>query len=77
MEVNLKKCECCDGSGEVPCWNCDGMGGCNQCYNTGIFNTGTDFWPCFECNGTGKCPVCDGGEIIFYCEECQGTGVVQ
>jgi len=58
-----KKCESCNGVGELPeCRKCDGTGECDHCGET-----------CSRCDGTGL--DADGkGEPTLHCEDCNGTG---
>lgn len=54
MNNKIKKCDTCDGSGEVVCFNCEFE----------VNENGEDV--CIYCNSTGKkiCKDCNGGGEI-------------
>ena len=79
------ECISCNGSGEVPCWKCEGNAvfsiPCEDCHGAGTLGLDNEGEPiaCETCgehgNREGVCEVCKGLGVLG-CERCAGTGYV-
>ncbi|HKM76261.1 MAG TPA: hypothetical protein VJZ32_07575 [Candidatus Bathyarchaeia archaeon] len=85
MDRAVKPMECiaCNGSGEVPCWNCEGNAvfsiPCEDCHEAGTLGLDNVGEPiaCENCGGHGNregvCNLCKGLGVSD-CERCGGAG---
>ncbi len=84
-QESVNKCPKCEGSAEMPCLICKGVGSvaCKKCDGSGLAPrcqrcTGTGLMACNKCKGTGAvkgapCAECKG-ETMMLCTTCRGEG---